>query len=226
MPPTKILLAMLEPCWRYFSLLGPLGSIWRILLRFLSLWAGFCGSWTAPGSILEGFRRVWERFWKSQGLIFRVFFARGRFQCEKACDVQKPQFFLGFCMVFTHRKLVARAPEPRKIVPGACRTALPANIVLQTRLGVDSGRVWRSIGRRLAGFCSLLGGPWDLLGASWASRCHILGALGCLLAALWSFRAAFGLPVPSQASILEGLGTSLNPLKSKPEAAQGAKMRP
>ena len=102
---------MLEPCWHYFSLLGPLGSIWRILLRFLSLWAGFCGSWTAPGSILESFRKVWEGFWKSQGLIFRVLFARASFQCEKACDVQKPQFFLGFSRFFTYRKLAAQAKK-------------------------------------------------------------------------------------------------------------------
>ena len=111
-------------------------------------------------------------------------------------------------MVFTHRKLCAQATKRRKIVPGACRTELPAKIVLKTRLGVDSGRVWRSLGRHLAGFCSLLGGSWPLLGASWASLGHFLDALGCLLAALWSFRAAFWLPGLPQASILEGLGTS------------------
>ena len=166
---------MLEPCWHYFSLLGPLGSIWRILLRFLSLWAVFCGSWTAPGSILEGFRRVWERLWKSQGLIFRVFFARARFQCEKACDVQKPQFFLGFSRFFTYRKLAARAKKRHKIAPGAFRTQLPTKIVLKTRFGGHSAGFWKglrpswpALWRHLAGFWALLGSSWALLSASWA----------------------------------------------------------
>ena len=166
---------MLEPCWHYFSLLGPLGSIWRILLRFLSLWAGFCGSWTAPGSILEGFRRVWEGFWKSQGLIFRVLFARASFQCEKACDVQKPQFFLGFSRFFAYRKLAARAKKRHKIAPEAFRTQLPTKIVLKTRFGGHSAGFWKALrpswpalGRHLAGFWALLGSSWALLSASWA----------------------------------------------------------
>ena len=96
----------------------------------------------------------------------------------------------------------------RKIGPGACRTELPAKIVLKTRLRMDSGRVWRRLGCHLASFCSLLDAFWPLLGGSWASLGHFLDALGCLLAALWSFMAAFGFPGPSQASILKGLGTS------------------
>ena len=111
-------------------------------------------------------------------------------------------------MVFTHRKLCAQATKRRKIIPGACRTELPAKIVLKTCLGVDFGRVCRSQGRHLDGFWLLLGGSWPLLGASWASLGHFLDALGCLLAALWSFRAAFWLPGLPRASILEGLGTS------------------
>ena len=80
--------------------------------------------------------------------------------------------------------------------------------MLKTRLGMDSGRVWRSLRHHLAGFCSLLGGSWPLLGASWATLGHFLDSLGRVLAALWSFKAAFWLPRPSQALILEGLGTS------------------
>ena len=112
-------------------------------------------------------------------------------------------------MVFTYCELCLQATKQRKIVSEAWPTELPAKIVLQSRLGVDSGRVWCSLGRHLTGFCSLLGGFWPLLGTSWASLGHFLDALGCLLAALWSFTAAFRLPGPSQASILKGLGTSL-----------------
>ena len=87
-------------------------------------------------------------------------------QFEKPPDVCKPQLFLGFCVVFTHRKLCAPAAKRRKIVPGACRTELPTKMVLQTRLGLDSRRVWRSLERHLAGFCTLLGSSRPLLGAS------------------------------------------------------------
>ena len=111
-------------------------------------------------------------------------------------------------MVFTHRKLSAQATKRRKIVPRACRTELPAKIVLKKRLGVDSGKVWRSLGRPLGSLCSLLGGSWPLLGAAWASLGHFLDALGCLLAALWSFRAGCWVPGPPQASIFEGFGAS------------------
>ena len=111
-------------------------------------------------------------------------------------------------MVFPHRTLCAQATKRFKIVPGPCQIELPAKIVLKTRLGADSGRVWRSLGRHLAGFCSLLGGSWPLLDASWASLGHFLGALGCLLAARWSSMVAFWVPRPSQGPILEGLGTS------------------
>ena len=116
---------------------------------------------------------------------------RAGLQFEKQAHVQKLQFFLSFCMVFTRRKFRAQATKRSKIVPGACRTELPAKIVLTTRLVVDSGGVWCSGGRHLADFCSLCGDYWPLLGASLASLGHFLGALGCLLAALWSFRAAF-----------------------------------
>ena len=40
--------------------------------------------------------------------------------------------------------------------------------MLKTRLEMDSKRVWRSLGRHLAGFCPLLGSSWPLLDASWA----------------------------------------------------------
>ena len=80
--------------------------------------------------------------------------------------------------------------------------------MLKTRLGVDSGRVWRSLGRHLAAFCLLLGGSWPLFGASGSSLGHFLDALGWVLAALWSFSTAFWPPGPSQALILKGLGTS------------------
>ena len=164
----------------------------------------FFAFWVAPGRI---FGRP-GTIWRVRDCFFRCFVVRASPQCEKIVHVQKLQFFLCFCMVFTYCELCLQATKQRKIIPGACSTELPAKIVLQFRLEMDSGGVWCSLGRHLTGFCSLLGGFWPLLGTSWASLGHFLDALGCLLAALWSFTAAFRLPGPSQASILKGLGTS------------------
>ena len=141
-------------------------------------------------------------------LLFLVFCRPRRSAMRKNCACAKttvlPVFLYGFYIL----RACLQVTKQRKIIPGACSTELPAKIVLPFRLEMDSGGVWRSLGRHLTGFCSLLGGFWPLLGTSWASLGHFLDALGCLLAALWSCTAAFRFPGPSQASILKGLGTS------------------
>ena len=192
----------------HFSLLGVFFSLLdatcTFVGRFLLMFVFFFAFWVAPGRI---FRRP-GTIWRVRNYFFWCFVVRACLQCEKMAHVQKPQFFLCFCMVFTYCELCLQATKQRKIIPGACSTELPAKIVLPFRLEMDSGGVWRSLGRHLTGFCSLLGGFWPLLGTSWASLGHFLDALGCLLAALWSCTAAFRFPGPSQASILKGLGTS------------------
>ena len=95
-------------------------------------------------------------------------------QCQKALDVPKPLFFLGFCMVFTYGKLFAQAQKRYKIAPGACQTQLPTKIVLKTRFGAEFGRVWGSLGCHLGGSWAILGASWRLLGASWAPLGHFL----------------------------------------------------
>ena len=137
----------------------------------------------------------------------QFFFVHASLQCQKALDVPKPLFFLGFCMVFTYGKLFAQAQKRYKIAPGACQTQLPTKIVLKTRFGAEFGRVWGSLGRHLGGSWAVLGASWRLLGASWAPLGHFLGALGRLLAGLGRFLAAFRLPVTSWTPILEGSGT-------------------
>ena len=192
----------------HFSFLGVFFSLWNASRTFV-------GRFFTDGRlffrVLGGFGSdVWASWDDFEGpkILFWGFVVRAGLQCEKSAHVQKPQFFLCFCVVFTYCELCLQATKQRKIIPGACSTELPAKIVLPFRLEMDSGGVWRSLGRHLTGFCSLLGGFWPLLGSSWASLGHFLDALGCLLAALWSCTAAFRFPGPSQASILKGLGTS------------------
>ena len=177
------------------------GFLFRVCLRFgfwillslslsFSLFVFVFAFRVAPG-------RIWGRpraIWKVRNCFFRCFVMREGLQFENIAHVQKPQFFLCFCMVFTYCELCLQATKQRKIVSGACPTELPAKIVLQSRLGVESGRVWCSLGRHLTGFCSLLGGCWLLLGTSWAS----LGPSWTLLAVSWPLCGAARLHFGSQ----------------------------
>ena len=113
----------------------------------------------------------------------------------------------------TYRKLFARAEKRHKIVPGACRTKLPTEFLLETRLGAlqpgfwtGPGLPWVALVGRFAGFWELWGASWPLLDASWVPLGQLLGALGRFLAGLGRFLNAFLLPGIPRASILEGLG--------------------
>ena len=109
--------------WAFFFHSGtPLARLSGVFLLTIDFFFAF---WVAPG-----------RMFGHPGTISRVgncffwcFVARAGQQCEKIAHVQKPKFFLRFCMVFTHRELCDRDTKRRKIVPGACLTELPAKIV-------------------------------------------------------------------------------------------------
>ena len=161
----------------FFSFLGVFCALRR---RFVDVLTVFFVFWRPPGSIFT----VQGWFFRLQNAICQCFCAPARAQSRNVRHATEPQFFLGFCMVFTHRMLRALDLNRREIDPKAGRTALSAKIVPKTRLGVDSGRVGLALERHLADFCSLLVGSWPLLGASWASLGHFSDALGCLVAAL------------------------------------------
>ena len=167
---------MLALCWLIFrswaSFFHSGTPLARLLGVFLLTFDFFFAFWVAPGRMF-GHPGTISRV---RNYFFWCFVVRVCLQCEQMAHVQKPQFFLCFCMVFTYCELCLQATKQRKIIPGACSTELPAKIVLQFRLEMDSGGVWRSLGRHLTGFCSLLGGFWPLLGTSWASLGHFLDA--------------------------------------------------
>ena len=192
----------------HFSLLGVFFSLWNASRTFV-------GRFSTHGRL---FLRVLggsgSDVWASRGnfegpkLLLLVFCRPRRSAMRTNCACAKTTVFPVFLYGFYILRACRQVTKQRKIIPGACSTELPAKIVLPFRLEMDSGGVWRSLGRHLTGFCSLLGGFWPLSGTSWASLEHFLDALGCLLAALWSCTAAFRFPGPSQASILQGWGTS------------------
>ena len=68
-------LALLEPCWGYFSLLGASWGNFLHLLRLMSLLVGFLASWAAPELILEGPGRARGGFWSLKTSICQCFCA-------------------------------------------------------------------------------------------------------------------------------------------------------
>ena len=185
-----------RPCWghvgsmlAHFSRLGGFFSLLAVSCafvgRFLLMLVVFFAFRNAPGRILDRPKTISEgpKPYFSMFCRARILAMRKNSRCAKTTVF--PRFLHILC------KFCVPATKRRKIVPRACRTELPTKIVLKTRRGMDSRRVWRSLGRHLAGFCPLLGSSWPLLDASWASLGHFLGALGYLLVGLGSFRATF-----------------------------------
>ena len=148
------------PCWRLFSLLGPswphfagLAAFVVALGRFLSVLGcsglDFGRVWGVPGMVLEVHNHHFSKFFRTCKLAMR-----------KTLDMQKPQFFLGFCRFFKHRKLFASAEQQHQVAPEASRPSLPTPTVLKTRFGVTVGRISGALGRRLASSGDLLGSLW------------------------------------------------------------------
>ena len=178
---------MLEPCWHYFSLLGPLGSIWRILLRFLSLWAGFCGSWTAPGSILEGSGMLREAFWKLQGFIFRSFWMVLRALAQAWRGYSDPYKTLAGVVRNAHRSVLTIQRMTQKT--NRNRPDSFANKHFgQERVQI---RIWSAPRRILEKFRHLPSASWPALGRSWAALGLSWALLRQLLGPSWTL---VGLP--------------------------------
>ena len=168
---------MLALCWLIFrswaSFFHSGTPLARLLGVFLLTVDFFFAFWVAPGRMF-GHPGTISRV---RNYFFWCFVVRAGLQCEKIAHVQKPQFFLCFCMVFTYCELSLQATKQRKIIPGACSTELPAKIVLPFRLEMDSGRglalsgasldrLLFALGRLLASLGPFLGVSWALLGRS------------------------------------------------------------
>ena len=168
--------ALLGPCWHYVGSFFALGRLFLALGRHLRVcWAFFthvrlffrvlggAGSdFQASGDNLEGPK-----------LLFLVFCCPRMSAMRKNGTCAKTTVFPVFLYGFYILRALSSSHKTTQIIPGACPTELPAKIVLQSRLGMDSGRVWCSLGRHLTGLCALLGGCWLLLGTSWASALDI-----------------------------------------------------
>ena len=167
---------MLGPCWLNFRSWARLGRIFRSCCVYCRCWLFFWRSGPLGTRVLGGSGSdVWASRDNFEGLkLLFLVFCRPRWSAmRKKCACAKTTVFPVFLYGFYILRACLQVTKQRKIIPGACSTELPAKIVLQFRLEMDSGGVWCSLGRHLTGFCSLLGGFWPLLGTSWASALDI-----------------------------------------------------
>ena len=149
------------------------------MLRLLLLLAGFCASWNAPGSILEGFGWVLE----PPGACFSRFLRAYVLALSERSECDKTTVLLDRN---TCRKQRAQREKSQKIALGAFRTKLSVTVVPKTRLGPHQARFWRRLGASWA----CLGRVWGALGQVLGALGRLLGALGRLLAASWALLVA------------------------------------
>ena len=130
------------PCWHYVGSFFALGRLFLALGRHLRVcWAFFthvrlffrvlggAGSdFQASGDNLEGPK-----------LLFLVFCCPRMSAMRKNGTCAKTTVFPVFLYGFYILRACLQVTKQRKIIPGACSTELPAKIVLQFRLEMDSG---------------------------------------------------------------------------------------
>ena len=146
-----------------------LGRCWRLLLRLLSLLAGFSASWCAPGSIFESFGRSEDGFGSPMALFFEVF------TCTGACTARHAR-----CAQNTIKT------DAKRISAIQRATQKTSKVRLETRsdraLCKDHAKNWSSGSPGL-----VLEGSGSLLGSSWAPLGWLLAALGRHLTPLRRF---------------------------------------
>ena len=189
----------------FFSLLAAscafVGRFWLTLIVFFAFRVAPGPILERPGTILEGLKPHFSMICRARRLALRKW-------CACAKTIVFLRFLYGF---YTSQVLCSSHKTTLNRSRSLSNRASCEDCAENTSWGgfwegltlswTSLGRLWFALGLLLASLGCFLGVSWALLGRSWLS-------LGCFLAALWSFRAAFWLPGPSQASILEGAGTS------------------
>ena len=182
---------MLALCWLIFRSWVSFSCSWTSLARLQSVFYSCSSFFSRFGSLRVGFSGVRGQFGGSEIVFFGVL------SCARVCNEKKlpmctnHSFSCVFVWFLHIASFVFKPQNNAKSFPEPVQRTFLQWILLPSRLGVDSGRVWRSLGRLWASFCPVLVGSWPIWGASWPSLGHFWGALGCLLAALGSFRATF-----------------------------------
>ena len=148
---------MLEPCWHIFRSWALVKRIFRVLLRLLSLSAGFLAFWTALEAILERSRVHFGGFWRLQEPIFQGFCAHACLRCPNALNATKPQFH----WVETHfaRNALDAKSDNKSLAEPRAKSVVPNSGPW------DAQRYyWSALGLHLGVFGALLARFWALLG--------------------------------------------------------------
>ena len=159
-------------------MLAYVGSIfrsWALLARILRRLAGFCASWSAPGSILEHFWFDFGGFWPPKTMIFEVFSRRAAATAVMLW-MQQNHSFIGSEHTSRGTRSTQKTMENR--FQSLAHAALCPKALLAT-LGGTIAALWGRI-------CELLGRSWVTFGRPWRPKSWFWDALGRLSSASWT----------------------------------------
>ena len=158
--PTLPKLKFSWPCWDHvgtiFRSWALLGRILRLLLRLLLRLAGFCASWSAPGSILDRFWLDFGGFWPPKTMIFEVFSRRAAATAVMLW-MQQNHSFIG--SEHTSQGMRSTQKTTKNRFQSLAHAALCPKALLAT-LGGTIAALWGRI-------CELLGRSWVTFGRPW-----------------------------------------------------------
>ena len=177
---------MLEPCWRYFSLLGASWAHFARLAAFVASLGRFFGVLARSGLDFTGVRVGLGRVLEPPGPRFSRFCAACALALSDCSECNKTTVLLGRNTIRKHR---AQREKLQKIAPGAFRTSLLRTVAAKTRLGACRARFWRGLGASRA----CLGRVWGALGQLLSSFGTLLGVTWAPFSVCWALLVASGL---------------------------------
>ena len=174
-PPPKFVRPLASHVGTIFRSWALLGRILRLLLRLLLRLAGFCASWSAPGSILDHFWFDFAGFWPPKTMIFEVFSRRAAATAVMLW-MQQNHSFIGSEHTSQGTRSTQKTTKNR--FQSLAHAALCPKALLAT-LGGTIAALWGCI-------CELLGRSWVTFGRPWRPKSWFWDALGRLSSASWT----------------------------------------
>ena len=178
--------------FRFYALLG---RILRLLAVFLSDVSAFFASWSALGSILEGFGMLRGGFWRFQGLILKGFWMLLHAPALAWLGCSDPYKTLAGVVRNAHRSMLAiqrMTQKTNKNRPDSFSNKQFGQERVQISIWSAPRRIlekfrhlpsasWPALGRLSGSLGRFLGSSWVLLGRSWASLSSSRTPLGRIL---------------------------------------------
>ena len=173
---------MLEPCWHYFSLLGASWTHFAAPGCVLSDVSAFFASWSALGSIFEGFGMLRGGFWRFQSLILKGFWMLLHAPALAWLGCSDPYKTLAGVVRNAHRSMLAIQRMTQKTNKNR-PDSFSNKQFGQERVQI---RIWSAPRRILEKFRHLPNASWPALGRSWAALGLSWALLRQLLGPSWT----------------------------------------